>query len=406
MTDRANDPAPKAANQAANQAAARSAPSARGPMLSFRSGGWLLVAMLLLCTAIIAWAFAGVLSGSHPVGDGGDPATYGFDLERGDSDGRILVASGNPRDFLAPLDHPRIAAGRDIVEINRAERGKYLVSTDRVIGVELGGVSRAYPLRLLNAHEVCNDELAGVPIAVTYSPLCDSVLVFDRRVRLPDGVTRTLKFGVSGLLLDSNLLLYDRDEQAVGAAGSSLSPRSLWSQLLGRAITGPDSRAAGGLPLELRPISGVQLVPWVMWLERRPETTVALRDDASARRVKRIDYGRYWASGELRYPVGRPPDPSLLAQRGLTVMSPAVAVSVRTEGGSVTELFALPEISGSLPQEGPASWATEIGGLPVRLTFSADRRSAWVDASDALLVHGRWFALWERGDPEAGAKER
>jgi len=377
-------------------------------MLSLRTGGWVIVAMLLVCASIIIWAFAGVLAGSRPVGGGGDPAAYGFDLDGSDLGGRVLVASGNHRDFLPPLDQPRTAPGREVLEINRAERGKYLVTTDRVIGVEIEGVARAYPLRLLNAHEVCNDELAGVPIAVTYSPLCDSVLVFDRRVTLPDGAERTLSFGVSGLLLDSNLLLYDRDEPATPAGGATSLPRSLWSQLLGRAITGPDARANGGAPLVLRPIRGVQVVPWAMWLERRPETTVALKDDASAMRIKRIDYGRYWASGELMYPVGRLPDAAELQRRGLTLMSPAVAVTLRGPDGPSTALLALPEIARDVSGQGPATWSTDVGGQPIRLTFSGDRRSAWVDAGDALLVHGRWFALWERADhdgarPDSGS---
>lgn len=345
---------------------------------------------LVVCLAIVLWAFASVIFGSRPVGDGADPGSYGFDLAPADLGGGILAASGNPRDFLPPLDDPRTAAGRDILEINRAERGKYLVTADRVIGVEIDGVARAYPLRLLNAHEVCNDVLAGVPIAVTYSPLCDSAVVFDRRVAVP-GTTapRVLRLGVSGLLLDSNLLLYDRDEPR-GADGGA-RPRSLWSQLFGRAVTGPDAVADGGAPLRLTMLPAVQVVPWSMWLERRPDTTVALRDPDSARRIKEIDYGRYWAAGDLLYPVSRVPDAQSLARRGLGLMSPAVAVTI----GGATRVFALPEIASAVPAdvEQPPPWTTEFAGRTITFTLARDRRSAWVDAGDAILVHGRWFAL-------------
>ena len=360
------------------------------PTLTFRGGGWIIAVTLAACVAIVLWAFASVIFGSRPVGDGADPRSYGFDLAPSDLEGGMLVASGNPRDFLVALDEPRVAAGRDILEINRQERGKYLVTTDRVIGVEIGGVARAYPLRLLNAHEVCNDVLADVPIAVTYSPLCDSAVVFDRRVPGAGAAgPRVLRFGVSGLLLDSNLLMYDRDEGAGGDAPGR--PRSLWSQLLGRAVAGPDAVGDDGRPLRLESIPAVQVVPWAMWLERRPDTTVALRDPDSARRIKEIDYGRYWAAGDLLYPVSRAPDAQSLASRGLGLMSPAVAVTI----GGATRVFALPEIAGAVPAEveQPPPWTTEFAGRTITFTLSRDRRSAWVDAGDALLVHGRWFAL-------------
>lgn len=348
-----------------------------------------------LCLGIVGWAFIGVLAGSPPMGDGGDPATYGFDLDGVDLDGRVLVASGNPRDFLQPLDMPRVAPGRDIPEINRAERGKYLVSADRVIGVEIEGQARAYPLRLMNAHEVCNDELAGVPIAVTYSPLCDSVVVFDRRIALPGGKVRTVRLGVSGLLLDSNLLMYDRDERGpddgLQASDSGAGQRSLWSQLLARAVTGPDAASAEGAPLRLRALPGVQLVPWSVWLERRPETSVALRDAASALRIKRIDYGRYWANGEPLFPIGCGPDPADLARRGLNLMSRAV----RIERGESSAVLVFDEIAGQFPGGQDAVWFGDgpLAEHPVRLTLSGDRSWAWIDGGDAVVVHGRVFAL-------------
>jgi phosphatidate phosphatase APP1 len=68
----------------------------------------------------------------------------------------------------------------EIAPKNKAERIKYAVSTDRVIGITVNGESRAYPLKLMNVHEVSNDTLGGVPIAVTYSPLCDSAVIFNR----------------------------------------------------------------------------------------------------------------------------------------------------------------------------------------------------------------------------------
>jgi hypothetical protein len=85
-------------------------------------------------------------------------------------------------------------------------------------------------------HEAANDVVGGTPIAVTYCPLCNSPLVFDRRV-----AGRTLEFGVSGLLYESNVLLYDR-----AASGGA---ESLWNQIQMRAVTGPAARAGQSLRL-------------------------------------------------------------------------------------------------------------------------------------------------------------
>ena len=99
---------------------------------------------------------------------------------------------------------------------------------------------RAYPLRVLVWHEVVNDTVSGLPILVTYNPLSEGIAVFDRRV-----AGRTLSFGVSGLLYQSNLLMYDRD----GTRGAE----SLWSQLQARAVSGP--AAGAGQTLELVPFA-------------------------------------------------------------------------------------------------------------------------------------------------------
>ena len=105
-----------------------------------------------------------------------------------------------------------------------------------------GGIARAYPLRLLNWHEVINDTLGGQPVAITYSPLCDSSVGFRRMV-----ADKVQEFGVSGLLLNSNLIMYNRQ--------SGAADESLWSQLQCRAIAGP--AAASQQTLEVLPIAVV-----------------------------------------------------------------------------------------------------------------------------------------------------
>lgn len=318
------------------------APADPPTRLTFASGGWVVALSLVLCGVVLTWAMLGVIFGERPLGDGESPATYGFDLSTLRLGDAALVASGQPRDFLDALDDPLTIPGEDVLEVNRRERGKFLVSADPVIGVTIAGESRAYPLRVMNAHEVCNDTLGGVPIAVTYSPLTDSVVVFDRRLdTVPsddDSGTagaphRVVRFGVSGLLLDSNTLFHDRDEFAerdissetdeAGAVGvPDDQGGSLWSQLAMRAVSGPDASAGR----RLRPIAGVQLTTWSDWFERHPETTVVLRDPRAARRYKEFDYRRYYNAGRPLFPVQPPVDEAQLRNDGVEVMTPTIVL--------------------------------------------------------------------------------
>ena len=125
-----------------------------------------------------------------------------------------LIASGGPsKDGIPALTNPKYEAVGEV---------RYLVSDDLGLLYEYDGVTRFYPTRILTWHEIVNDSIEDHNYAVTYCPLCGSYVVYDRDVK-----NDTLEFGVSGLLYESNLLMYDR--------GAS---ESLWSQAEGRAIVG------------------------------------------------------------------------------------------------------------------------------------------------------------------------
>ncbi len=119
------------------------------------------------------------------------------------------------------------AAGKDAIPalvappLVAVEDARYLADNEPVIALEQDGVARAYPLQILVLHEVVNDTVAGRPLLISYCPLCNSAIVFDRVV---DG--RTLEFGVSGFLSKSDLIMFDRDTE------------SWWQQLTGEAIVG------------------------------------------------------------------------------------------------------------------------------------------------------------------------
>ncbi len=251
-------------------------------------GGVVLALAAVVAAGVLAWGLTPIVrgGGSHAIGDGADPATYGFALEPLLGPRAALAASGFPRDGVRALVDPATlpAALANDREALGVLRGRYLVPSQRVVGVTIGGEARAYPLRVLNWHEVINDEIRGVPFAVTYSPLTDSVAVWDRRI---DG--RTVVFGVSGLLLDSNTLLYDREARE----GSSL-----WAQFTGRAVAGP--AAARGAALQLLP---AVVEPWGAWLDEHPQTTVVKPDPALFKLYRRDPYRAYYGDERLRFPV-------------------------------------------------------------------------------------------------------
>ncbi len=280
------------------------------------------------------------------------PRLNGFDLSAASVPIDRILPGGPPRDGIAALDHPpAVSAG---------EAGRW-PDTARVIGVVRGGEARAYPIRILEWHESVNDSLGGEPILVTYCPLCGTGMVFDRRL---DGATRN--FGVSGLLYNSDLLLYDRESE------------SLWSQIAARAITG----AANGKRLRLLPSS---LVPWGVWKEQHPDTTVLTVETGYQRPYDRSVYVSYRRSRKIRFPVEvderyHPKQPTL----GLRIEGgPARAypiAEVRKAGGSVREEFAGVEV--------------EVLYDPERFEFTA-RAPEPIEA-----VQGYWFA-WMAFHPES-----
>lgn len=262
-------------------------------LFTFKSGGWALVVGIVLAVIGTAYNLAPLWSPDRPKvrGDGRNPATYGFDLSTALVAREAIVSSGMVVDTLRPIDKPEFITPNRVRAMEAVERGKYLVPSDKVIGVEIGGEARAYPLRVLAWHEIVNDVVGGVPIVVTYHPLSEGIAVLERGV---DG--ETLEFAHSGLLFNSTLLLYDR---RAGSRGESL-----WSPLQGRAVAGP--AAAAGKTLRRVPCA---LARWEDWTERYPSTVVLgpLLDEVD--RYGRDVYGTYFNSDEIKYPVTPMPPP-------------------------------------------------------------------------------------------------
>ncbi len=343
-------------------------------LLTWGGGGWVLGLAGLLMLAVIAWRITSIVryARMERIGDGRTVASYRFDLSTCLIPRDAIRAGGRSKDTVAVLTDPHVVPPAEVERINkdqrRREHSTFLVERERVVGVYLNGAARAYPVRALAWHEVVNDTLGDVPIAVTYSYLCDSVVVYDRRV---DG--ETLNLANSGLFYNSNPLLFDRRPAGHG--------ESLWSQLEGRAVAG--SAAAAGHVLTPIPAS---LIVYADWLSRHPESTALAPVPSRKGYYKREPLPGYLQSDDLVFPVEPAAPTDRLANKTRVV---AVAVAGRRA------VFPVPVIERLANADG--SWVTRLGGIGLRFQCSGpgavyvtpDPPSAPLDVRYAY-----WFAWY------------
>jgi hypothetical protein len=331
----------------------------------------LLIAALLVC-GVLAWHAWMIFSGSarRLIGDGTNVDTYGFDLSHTLVPRNEIVASRNSKDGFPALTDPRLLTLADLAERARHRGGKYLVSGDRVLGVEISGQARAYPLDIMAWHQVVNDTLGGRSILVTYDPLCDASVVFDRKL---DRNSAPVEFGVSGLLYNSNLLAYDRQADP--------ARESLWCQLQFRAIAGP--AAADGRTLEVLPS---QVVRWADWRDAHPDTTV-IEPLPSMSKVYKNSFKPYFGSGRPRFPVSPlPPDD------GTPLMTPVVAFRI----GDRWYPLRFTELVDRVDADGVCR--IERGARAIGLRYHPEPPTAEVFLMDGSpqppTVHAFWFAWY------------
>ena len=161
-----------------------------------------------------------------------------------------IKGGGPPRDGIPSIDKP---------EFTIPENAKHVFKNDYVLGVYYNGIAKAYPVVIMDYHEIVNDKFGDTPVAVTYCPLCGSGMSFIRKVE-----DRGKTFGVSGLLYNSDVLLFDRQTN------------SLWSQIMGQAISGPEV----GRKLEYIPTI---FTTWTKWREMYPKTLVLTQNTGAMR---------------------------------------------------------------------------------------------------------------------------
>lgn len=186
-----------------------------------------------------------------------------------------VLSGGPPRDGIPSIDNPKF---KTIEEID------FLIDTEPVIGLVINGEAKAYPLRILTWHEIVNDTLGDVPVAVTYCPLCNSSIVFERTIN-----GRAVEFGTTGKLKDSNLIMYDRGGD------------NWWQQFTGEAIAGLET----GTKLRLIPS---RLQSFGEFKAENPSGLVLVPTNPNMRDYGRNPYVGYDLSGAPFLYDGQLPD--------------------------------------------------------------------------------------------------
>jgi hypothetical protein len=184
------------------------------------------------------------------------------------------ILSGGPgKDGIPSIDNPKF--------ISANEADEHLSATDIGLGIEIKGEARFYPYQILVWHEIVNDIIADTPVLVTYCPLCATGVAFDPRIN-----GQRLEFGVSGMLWQSNLLMYNRT--------GNPDTESLWSQILGEAVLGTQT----GMRLAIVPSDTVR---YGDWKSNHPTTRVLSRDTGVTRAYGLDPYSDYYTNTDVSF---------------------------------------------------------------------------------------------------------
>lgn len=275
-------------------------------------------------------------------------AANGFDLSKHSVPLDQIVSGGPGKDGIPAILKPIFVS---------AGEAAFLRAEDRVLGLSQGGEAKAYPIKILNWHEIVNDSQGGQPVVVTYCPLCGTGIAFDSTIQ-----GRRHTFGVSGLLYQSDLLMYDHQTE------------SLWSQVGMHAVAGP--------------LTGEKLTPifldhttWAEWRAAHPATLVLSTKTGSFRNYDHDPYLGYADRRDLMFDTTHF-DPRYHPKEWV----------VGVEINGVTKAYPFSELKDARP---PIS--DQVGGWSITIRFNRQSRSASVfDAEGKPIpsVMGFWFAWY------------
>ncbi|MCK5190294.1 MAG: DUF3179 domain-containing protein [Methylococcales bacterium] len=277
----------------------------------------------------------------------------GFDLQGSLIPVQQILAGGPARDGIPSIDQPKFVL---------ADKAGYLQDDSPVLGINYQGVTKAYPINILNWHEIVNDQFNQQPVVITFCPLCGSGMAFSALIN-----GKAHSFGVSGLLYNSDVLLYDRQTQ------------SLWSQLMTQSISGPHK----GKRLLSLP---VQHTAWLDWKTQYPDTLVLSTDTGYRRNYKNSPYAKYLDSPQTMFPL------SSVSRR----YHPKEEV-LGIEIASHYKVYPFLEL-----EKSPAEFTEIVNGQSITIRYDRKYRSATVfDQQGKQLAGVRtfWFA-WYAFHPE------
>lgn len=192
----------------------------------------------------------------------------GFDIDQPLVPADDIIKGGPAKDGIPSIDQPIF---------KQADEYTFFDDDTRVVGVVHQGVAKAYPVPILNWHEIVNDYFDEAPVVITYCPLCGSGMAFSAKIN-----GQRTEFGVSGLLYNSNVLLYDRQTE------------SLWSQLLMQAIAGPRK----GTKLTMINTAHTTLGTWK---KMHPESLILTTRTGHIRNYQQTPYGGYADNRDLYF---------------------------------------------------------------------------------------------------------
>jgi hypothetical protein len=182
-----------------------------------------------------------------------------------------IRSGGPPKDGIPSIDRPQF--------VSVSEADAWIQDNELVLALSYNGIERVYPFQVLVWHEIVNDTVAGDPLLITYCPLCGSGIAYRRTLN-----GRTVEFGTSGKLYNSNLVMYDR------------KTGTYWTQVQGLAIIGELT----GQKLEA---VSIDTVVWGDWKKRHPDSEVLSRETGFSRPYGRDPYGNYYVDSSLMFPV-------------------------------------------------------------------------------------------------------
>ncbi len=225
---------------------------------SGRGPGFLILALVILGLLVVGFWVRGV-----PGGNGPPFSTFGWktNFEKHTIPYSEILSGGPPKDGIPSVDNPSF--------VSAEEANAWLRDSEPVVSVFINREAKAYPLQILTWHEIVNDAVAGVPVSVTFCPLCNSAIAFDRRLE-----GQVLDFGTTGKLRRSDLVMYDRQTE------------TWWQQLTGEAIVGD----LVGLNLKMLP---APLIGYGQFKEAYPDGLVLSRETGHSRAYGQNPYAGY-----------------------------------------------------------------------------------------------------------------